>query len=297
MLAPVDRPAGFHEGELAVQRRAGVADQAARLSGMLAPGGIGGGFARFLAGRTFAALAARDGAGRLWVSPLSGPAGFLDATGPTTLVVRAVPGAGDPLQGLPAGQPAGLIVIEFAARRRVRVNGTIAAVGPGELTIDVDQAYGNCPQYIQPRLLVPAQAAGPDGPVRRGDQLTEADLELVRRAGTFFIGTAHPARGADCSHRGGPPGFVRADGGELLFPDYHGNNMFNTLGNLAVDPAAALLFPDFGTGATVQLSGAAAVEWPGPGSAGDEVASGRNVRFTPRAVVAGRLLRVRASVG
>lgn len=180
---------------------------------------------------------------------------------------------------------------------RVRVNGTLAAVGPGGLTIDVDQAYGNCPTYIRPRLLTPATAPVPDGPVRRGDRLTEADIGLVRRADTFFVGTAHPARGADCSHRGGPPGFVRAVGGELRFPDYHGNNMFNTLGNLAVDPAAALLFPDFGTGRTVQLSGTAAVEWPGPGPAGDEVASRRTVRFTPRAVAAGRLLRVRAGAG
>jgi hypothetical protein len=294
MLAPVDRPAGFHDGELAVQRRAGVAAEAARLSGMLAPGDLSGGFARFLAGRTFAALAARDDAGRLWVSPLSGPAGFLDVAGPTTLVIRAAPAAGDPLHGLPAGQPAGLIVIEFAARRRVRVNGIIAAAGPAGLAIDVDQAYGNCPRYIQPRLLIPAKATIPDGPVRRGDELAEADIELVRRADTFFIGTAHPARGADCSHRGGPPGFVRVADGELWFPDYHGNNMFNTLGNLAVDPAAALLFPDFGSGATVQLSGTVAVEWPGPGPAGDEVASGRTVRFAPRAVAAGRLLRVRA---
>src|SRR6266478_1520273 len=108
MLAPVDRAAGFHEGELAVQRRAGVVAQAARLSGMLAPGELSGGFARFLAGRTFAALAARDDDGRLWVSPLSGPAGFLDATGPTTLAIRARPGAGDPLRDLPVGQPAGL---------------------------------------------------------------------------------------------------------------------------------------------------------------------------------------------
>jgi predicted pyridoxine 5'-phosphate oxidase superfamily flavin-nucleotide-binding protein len=297
MLAPVDRPAGFHEGELAVQRRAGAVAEAARLSGMLAPGDLSGGFARFLAGRTFAALAARDDAGRLWVSPLSGPAGFLVVTGPATLVIRAAPVAGDPLHGLPAGQPAGLIVIEFAARRRVRVNGTLSAVGPGGLTIDVDQAYGNCPKYIQPRLLTPAREAAPDGPVRRGGRLAEADIELVRWASTFFIGTAHPVRGADCSHRGGPPGFVREAGGELRFPDYHGNSMFNTLGNLAVDPAAALLFPDFATGRTVQLSGTAAVEWPGPGPAGREVESGRTVRFAPRAIAAGRLLRVRASAG
>ena len=121
------RPVGFHEGELAVQRHAGVAGQAARLVGMLAPGELRGGFARFLAERTFAALTARDVHGRLWVSPLAGPPGFLEATGPTTLRVHTVPHAGDPLRELPTGQPIGMVVVEFATRRRVRVNGSLSA--------------------------------------------------------------------------------------------------------------------------------------------------------------------------
>ncbi len=98
---------GFHGGELAVQRQAGVAGLAARLSGMLAPAELRGGIARFLADRTFAALTARDQAGRLWISPLTGPAGFLSPTSASTLTVHAVPVAGDPLHALPAGQPAG----------------------------------------------------------------------------------------------------------------------------------------------------------------------------------------------
>ena len=59
-------PAGFHAGELTVQRRAGVEAEAARLAPMLAPAELRGGLATFLADRTFAVLAARDLAGRLW---------------------------------------------------------------------------------------------------------------------------------------------------------------------------------------------------------------------------------------
>jgi hypothetical protein len=55
--------------------------------------------------------------------------------------------------------------------------------------------------------------------------------------------------------------------------------MFNTLGNLAVDPAADLLLPDFATGRTLQLSGAAITEWTTPGVQGDDDAS-RLVHFT-----------------
>jgi hypothetical protein len=47
----------------------------------------------------------------------------------------------------------------------------------------------------------------------------------------------------------------------LAFPDYSGNNMFNTLGNLAVNPKAGLLFVDFERGSTLQLSGQATIIW------------------------------------
>ena len=87
----------------------------------------------------------------------------------------------------------------------------------------------------------------------------------------------HPTRGADASHRGGSPGFVRVAGGRLWWPDYPGNNMFNSLGNLAVDPAAALMFIDFFSGRTLQLSGAGDVRW-------DDAAE-RSVEYDVRDVV------------
>jgi predicted pyridoxine 5'-phosphate oxidase superfamily flavin-nucleotide-binding protein len=279
----------FHEGELAVQRRAGVGGEAAQLARMLGPAELHGGFARFLQARTFAALTARDGGGRLWISPLTGPAGFLEPTSPTTLQVHAAPLAGDPLERIAAGQPAGLLAIEFASRGRVRINGTLAAVGGGGLTIDVAQAYGNCPKYISPRVLERVPVAGE--PVRHGSDLAAADIELIRRADTFLIGTTHPVRGNDASHRGGPPGFVQVDADGISWPDFPGNNLFNTLGNLEIDPTAALLFADFATGRTLQLSGRARVEW-----VADDV-SDRRVRFVPEAVVAGPLLGVRSLEG
>jgi predicted pyridoxine 5'-phosphate oxidase superfamily flavin-nucleotide-binding protein len=288
--------AGFHGGELAVQRRAGVAVEAARLAGMLAPAQLRGGVVRFLAERTFGALTARDASGRLWISPLAGPAGFLAAASPTRLAVHAVPAPGDPLHRLPAGQPVGLLVIEFATRRRVRINGTLAATEGGALHIDVEQAFGNCPQYIQQRDVEPVLTVTDEAETpRHAKILTRDDVELVTRVDTFLIGTTHPTRGSDASHRGGPAGFVRVQDGRLWWPDYPGNNMFNTLGNLQVDPAAALLFADFVTGQTLQLSGQAAVNWITSGAAGDDGGTGRRVQFVPEALVAGRLLPVRAT--
>jgi hypothetical protein len=47
----------------------------------------------------------------------------------------------------------------------------------------------------------------------------------------------------------------------LEFPDYAGNNMFNSLGNLELSPRAGLLFLDFERGGTLQLSGEARATW------------------------------------
>jgi uncharacterized protein len=260
------------------------------------PAELSRGFAKFLADRTFAALTARDDAGRLWVTPLTGPPGFLTVASPTTLTVSAAISPGNPLHGLQSDQPVGMIVVEFAANRRVRLNGTLTQVTGGRLVLEVEQAYGNCPQYIQQRVLrlgFPGLAGGSG--VRRDDVLSPGDAGLIRSADTFFLGTTHPERGTDASHRGGPAGFVRVQGDQLWWPDYPGNKMFNSFGNLAVNPEAALLFLDFVSGRTLQLSGTAQVEWGEPGRPGDDGHTGRLARFTVEQLAAGRLLAARQS--
>jgi uncharacterized protein len=282
---------GFHEGELAVQDRAGVRVQAARLgNAMLSTPDLNGGIGGFLADRDFAVLTARDADGRLWTSPLFSSPGFLEAHD-QELRVHAVPGTADPLCRLAAGQPAGMLAIEFATRRRVRVNGILTDVGDDGLLLSVDQAYGNCPKYIHPRHL--EHAAGVEQPVERSSTLSAEHWELITNADTFFLGTIHPTRGADASHRGGPPGFVHIDGDTLWWPDYPGNNMFNSFGNLAVDPSAALLFIDFDTGSTLHVSGKAAVEWVTPSDI--DGGTGRRVRLTIESVVWGARIGLRSA--
>jgi len=280
---------GFHEGELAVQGRAGVRAQAARLGGaMLGTPDLNGGVSTFLTHRDFAVLTARDSEGRLWTSPLFSSPGFLEAHD-RELRVHAVPTLGDPLHDLAPGQPVGMLAIEFATRRRVRVNGTLTHVGDADLLLTVDQAYGNCPKYIQPRHLEHVGDSAP--PTVHSSALSGEHKELIAKADTFFLGTIHPTRGADASHRGGPPGFVHVDGDTLWWPDYPGNNMFNSLGNLAVDPTATLLFVDFGTGATLHVSGKAAVEWVTPSDI--DGGTGRRVRLAVESVVSGARIGLR----
>jgi predicted pyridoxine 5'-phosphate oxidase superfamily flavin-nucleotide-binding protein len=280
--------AGFHPGELAVQRRAGLEGEAARLERLLGPPSLDGGMAAFLSQRRFAAVTARDADGRLWTSPVLGAQGFLRGRG-TAVTIGATPAG--PLARPPAGQRVGLIAVEFGLRRRVRVNGRLVEAGPDALVVEAEEAFGNCPSYIQRRTLqVPADPGAGDANGTAAMGLTDHQRTLIHRADTFFLGTAHPDRGPDTSHKGGEPGFVRIEapgieGESLWWPDYAGNNMFNSLGNLDTNPEAALLFLDFGSGVALHLSGTAALEWVDPGAPGDDGGTGRRVRFVPDRIV------------
>jgi uncharacterized protein len=69
------------------------------------------------------------------------------------------------------------------------------------------------------------------------------DKAFIESMAYFFIATADAAGRPDCSFKGGMPGFVRVTGpAELAFPDYNGNGMFKSLGNLLVNPNVGLLF-------------------------------------------------------
>jgi len=277
---------GFHSGELTVQRQARVEAQAARLAPMVAPGELRAGMAGFISEVTFAAMTARDRTGRLWTSPLLGPPGFLQAASPTTLEINTSLPSADPLHGLSHGQPVGVIAINFITRRRVRINGFLTSTEAGRLTINVDQAYGNCPQYIQQRhIQIDGSPDDNRAQLYSGNALRPEDIRLIEAADTFFLGTTHAISGNDASHRGGPPGFVRVAPEHLWWPDYPGNNMFNSFGNLSADPTAALLFMDFRAGITLQLSGAATVCWGDRAAAGDDAQTGRRVQFVPEQVI------------
>jgi predicted pyridoxine 5'-phosphate oxidase superfamily flavin-nucleotide-binding protein len=74
---------------------------------------------------------------------------------------------------------------------------------------------------------------------------TDDDKAFIESAIYFFLATADADGQPDCSFKGGAPGFVRVTGpSELAFPDYDGNGMFKSLGNLAVNPNVGLLFID-----------------------------------------------------
>jgi hypothetical protein len=153
----------------------------------------------------------------------------------------------------------------------MRMGGTVRPSARG-LLVETERVFANCPKYLQKRESYEAVDDRTPGTPRRGGELTPRQGASVAAADTFFLATVHPD-GADASHRGGNPGFVRVDSPrELSWPDYPGNAMFLTLGNLATDPRAGLLFLDWTTGTVLHLTGEARTEFDADGE--------RRVRFT-----------------
>lgn len=256
----------FHPGEVALQRLAGVDQRLDAIGRAVIRDHMPDQHRELFEKLPTLLLGAIDAQGQPWATMLAGAPGFIRTPDARTLQAAALPASDDPVAPLlTEGAPVGLLGLEPHTRRRNRMNGRIASISPTGFNVTVEQSFGNCPKYIQARE--PQWAARAPAPAQAiGMRLPEAMRTLVERADTLFIASASAARigrgrsdGADVSHRGGLPGFVRvsdgADGSTLLvIPDYLGNFFFNTLGNLSTWPRAGLLFSDPDSGDVLQLA-------------------------------------------
>jgi uncharacterized protein len=268
---PASEP--FHAGERALQERLGLAERMRGVGQRVIRPFLPEQHQQFFAALPFVLVGAVDTAGRPWASMLVGEPGFMHSPHDRQLDVAARASPGDPIaDGLRVGAPLGFLGIELQTRRRNRVNGRLLAVGDAGLSLAVEQTVGNCPQYIQGRDVHWVRDASDIRP-RSTQQLTALDasaLRLIDEADTLFVATqapaaaGEPARGADVSHRGGRAGFVKIeDDRTLLVPDFAGNNMFMTLGNIQLDARAGVLFIDFERGDLLSLTGRAELVWGG----------------------------------
>ncbi len=253
----------YHVGEIAVQDYIGVRTEASRIGNILTPE-IFPLAQNFLTTQNMLVVSTVDAQGNMWASLLTGDPSFIRIIDETTLEISALPRVGDPIdKSLAAGAMVGMISVDPANVKRIRVNGRIAQRTENGLLVHTEQVYFNCPKYIQRRELITRPSIGVQASASTSTgKLYTHQQQWIKNSDIFFIATINPESGADASHRGGAPGFVHVVGDNmLLFPDYKGNMMFQTLGNLAVDPRAGLLFLDFAQGSTLQLTGKASIIW------------------------------------
>lgn len=258
MIEPV-----YHAGELAVQAQAGVTEQALHTCAIIRTD-IPKIAREFLQSQRMVIVATLDSGGQVWVSALSGPPGFMQAVDSQTIKVSGALAPGDPLaENLKQRHEIGMIAVEFSTRRRMKIKGQSERASDGTLIIHPARVYSQCTKYIQAREPVAdSDEHAKDKEVIHGSSLTPDQQQWIANADTFFVASFHPETGADASHRGGNPGFVKVmDKETLIFPNYWGNSMFNTLGNITVDPHAGLLLINFATGSTLQITGTAYVIW------------------------------------
>ena len=255
----------FHEGELLVQQRAGETAKGEQNGRIIADSIIKSAF-KFIEQQPMVVLGSVDDR-NVWASILLGHPGFITVVDPQTVEIdleRAFIDPGDRFwKNIDRENRIGMLIIDLASRRRLRINGVIAFITPNKLQLQVTESYPNCPKYIQRRQLsLNIDAPRQSCKSQSGQILTPKQEELIRSADTFFVASFHASRGVDISHRGGNPGFIRVLNRQTLrIRDYIGNGMFNTLGNLAINPHAGLVFIDFDRSRTLQLIGRANILW------------------------------------
>lgn len=266
----------YHEGARGIQERTGQR-AAALANGRVIRDAIPAAAASFVALQRICVIAATDGDGAPWVTCVVGAPGFAAVSenlravsmrieDPDAILART-----PPLMDLDDGDALGLLFIDPATRRRLRVNGQVSTHSDGQLLVAVQEAFPNCPKYIHRR--VPAETIAPRAHTRieSGTAIDDTFADWIARTDTLFVASAHPDGRIDASHRGGAPGFVNLIDGVLHVPDYHGNSMFKTLGNFALNPRAGLCLVDFDRGSQLLLTGESRLlfdEPTGPDSTG-----------------------------
>lgn len=265
----------LHDGEIALQKLTKVDPEIYDMVGRFFRPYLPDQHRLFYRNQPFLAFGSIDSDDRPWASIVVGKPGFATSPLPSLLQINTNIIPGDPLKlAIKNGSYIGIVGVELPTRRRNRVNGKIIEVVPAQqdiadnFLIKVDLSFGNCPKYIQTRSITideqKLSSLSHIAPPIVSNSMNEEQMSLVRQSDTFFVASSYvpndtdPSSGVDVSHRGGKPGFaVVLDGTTIKWPDYVGNFIFNTLGNIHKNPKCGLVFPNFETGDVLQMTGEA----------------------------------------
>ncbi|KAK5945913.1 hypothetical protein PMZ80_000052 [Knufia obscura] len=157
-------------------------------------------------------------------------------------------------------------VSEVSERASTEGKGQASKTGNAQLVVQITQSLGNCPKYLNKKTIKSYPSAKPRL-VSESTLLTEEAFSHVHNADMFFLASRGP-EDMDCNHRGGPPGFIRVQqptdstqpqSSVLVWPEYSGNNLYQTLGNIMHDPKIGIVIPDYTAGNVLYVSGHAEV--------------------------------------
>lgn len=233
------------------------------------------------------AIGTVDDEGRPWTTLLGGEQGFARSLGQSIVGVKALadPSCDPVLRTLleqhrvstaseyKTAREFSALGIHLASRDRVKVQGRLlggSRIGNDsslntsqdeatqvQMALAIEGSLGNCPKYLNKKDIV--LAVPRPVPLPATLPLPQPALDLLAKADTFFITSHHPSH-MSTNHRGGPPGFIRVERNDsqsviLVYPEYSGNRLYQTLGNLVLDPRAGIVVPDFETGNVLYISG------------------------------------------
>jgi hypothetical protein len=238
-------PLKYHDGQVAVQTEANTRPLADHLAHWVGP------VAEFALGADLFLFATPAADGTLHFTTLSGPAPLVEVAGPDALRV-CFPECGP----RPTAGRAGGLAISLGLARRARINGELSNA-TGHLEMHADETFTLCRKYMAPSLSVGSEPhAGPTA--SEALRLDDPYLaELLATAETSFLASVSPDGGPDVAHRGGPPGFLTLDPSTrtLTWPEFLGDGVFKSAGNVRATGHITLLVVDTGTGDGVELIG------------------------------------------
>ncbi|KAI4117831.1 MAG: hypothetical protein LQ345_002017 [Seirophora villosa] len=261
-MASIHERLPWHQGEDAMHRTLRVPDQENPTSPFLTPYA-----ARFLQSSPLLALGTLDDTGRPWTTLLGGEAGFARPLAQSIIGIRTlVDPVHDPVIASLLGREhqdnsvdpstknraVSALAIDLATRSRYKLAGKMVA---GDLDHSAkDSDHG---QYLNKKHVVPVLPE--PGLASSTLPLPAEAIHLLAEADLFFITSTYNGSSMGTNHRGGPPGFVRVMQNDrssttLIYPEYSGNRLYQTLGNLWVAPKAGIVIPDFDNGDVLYLT-------------------------------------------
>lgn len=255
----------FHDGQLAVQSITGE-KEIAKMRIPMIKDAIHPRSIPFIEYQLLAFPGSEDIDGNIWLSLIVGKRGFIKIPSIHEInfdLSKVISNKNDVFfKNIETKPTTGMLFHDAERRARYRVWGT-AQKKENQLVFNIKMGYPSCPKHIQREVFKSPKVKDNLNVIsKRGSILNSSEKKWIASAHTFFIATQTKKGDIESSHRGGNPGFIKIlESGLLRVPDYLGNSMFSTLGNIYENQKAALLFVDYTKGITLQLTGKATLQF------------------------------------